>query len=88
MSLLPTTTDVCLVIASLSENVVVRIYEKSTGKEKDYTPSEAVMFLNCYSMEVIEVSQKTILLGFQNGRQILLTFHKKILTQIGIEALS
>lgn len=87
MSLLPTTTDVALKIAALSNEIIVRIHDLKSDTITDHTPYGAVNTMNCYSLDVISVSQKSIVLGFQSGNEITITFHKKIFTQIGIEAL-
>jgi hypothetical protein len=87
MSLLPTVTDVALKIASLDNNIIVRIKDEKTGNSTDYTPYGATNCLNCYSMEVVSVSKKAIVMAFQSGNQVTVTFHKTVMTQIGIEAL-
>lgn len=85
--LIPTVTDICLAIADLDSGTVVRIRNKAMNKNVDYTPANAIQFLNCYSLTVTAVSTKCIVLELDSGNEYTITFHKPVLTQIGIESL-
>lgn len=85
--LLPTATDVSLAIARMDTDTVVRIRNKAMNKHVDYTPANAVQFFNCYSLTVAAVSTKCIILALDSGNEYTVTFHKPVLTQIGIESL-